>query len=430
MDCPDELRPVPRALLEKLAAQAPGPGPMQGNVDKTSSQPAARPAIGVASEIGLDGTDAPIHRFLARLGGASPSGRSGMKWEACCPAHEDRKASLSIGVAGDGRVLLHCHAGCEWRAVLGILGLTGRDLFPREGEQASADDPSTAPPATFGDTDWEALASKATAEAEKSGALPILAQKLGVTEGSLAGLGVGFESSRHAWTFPERDGRGRIIGVALRYADGRKGALSGSKRGLTYPAEFGSLPDPVFVVEGGSDAAAMGSLALEAVGRPSSTGGLDALIELLAAGDRSIVVVGERDQKVPGGPWPGRDGAIRTAVSLSAALGRPVAWGLPPGDFKDSRAWLSGQTPVLEDRDSLEELGAASGPRSWPGLGRSCRRPSRSAGGASSGTSGSDADGSSWTRPPASPSGIPTLCHQTILAGGFERTLTICEWLN
>ena len=34
-------------------------------------------------------------------------------WTACCPAHDDRRASLSISVGDDGRVLLHCHAGCN-----------------------------------------------------------------------------------------------------------------------------------------------------------------------------------------------------------------------------------------------------------------------------------------------------------------------------
>ena len=45
-----------------------------------------------------------------------------------CPAHEDRKASLSASV-DDGRVLLHCHAGCSFEAVIGALGLTPADLF-------------------------------------------------------------------------------------------------------------------------------------------------------------------------------------------------------------------------------------------------------------------------------------------------------------
>jgi DNA primase len=37
--------------------------------------------------------------------------RSGSSWMAKCPAHEDRNPSLSIREV-DGKVLLHCHAGC------------------------------------------------------------------------------------------------------------------------------------------------------------------------------------------------------------------------------------------------------------------------------------------------------------------------------
>jgi len=54
---------------------------------------------------------------------------------ACCPAHEDKGPSLSIKELPDGRVLLHCFAGCEVDAVLAAVGLEITDLFP----------PSTAP---------------------------------------------------------------------------------------------------------------------------------------------------------------------------------------------------------------------------------------------------------------------------------------------
>jgi hypothetical protein len=51
-------------------------------------------------------------------------------WGACCPAHGDRHASLSIGTGEDGRILLFCHAGCKPEAVVAALGLKLADLFP------------------------------------------------------------------------------------------------------------------------------------------------------------------------------------------------------------------------------------------------------------------------------------------------------------
>ncbi len=46
---------------------------------------------------------------------------------ACCPAHDDRRPSLSIAER-DGKVLAHCHAGCDQEAVWSALkdmGLMG-----------------------------------------------------------------------------------------------------------------------------------------------------------------------------------------------------------------------------------------------------------------------------------------------------------------
>jgi hypothetical protein len=56
--------------------------------------------------------------------------RSGTGSTACCPAHDDQHASLSIAAGDDGRVLLRCHAGCELQAVLSALGVSEADLFP------------------------------------------------------------------------------------------------------------------------------------------------------------------------------------------------------------------------------------------------------------------------------------------------------------
>jgi hypothetical protein len=73
-------------------------------------------------------TSRPVEELLGRLERVRPCGKG---WVARCPAHEDRTASLSVACGDDGRVLLHCFAGCASTAVLGALGLELRDLFDR-----------------------------------------------------------------------------------------------------------------------------------------------------------------------------------------------------------------------------------------------------------------------------------------------------------
>jgi len=51
-------------------------------------------------------------------------------WSARCPSHEDRGPSLSIREADDGRLLMHCFAGCGIDEIVGSLGLDLSDLFP------------------------------------------------------------------------------------------------------------------------------------------------------------------------------------------------------------------------------------------------------------------------------------------------------------
>lgn len=56
-----------------------------------------------------------------RLGGH----RAGSGWIAPCPAHDDRKPSLSISEASNDRALVHCHAGCSSNAVIDALKAMG-----------------------------------------------------------------------------------------------------------------------------------------------------------------------------------------------------------------------------------------------------------------------------------------------------------------
>lgn len=70
-----------------------------------------------------------IDELLARLEGVRASGSGHV---ARCPAHEDRRASLSIGEGDDGTTLIKCFAGCDPSAILAALGLRMRDLFASE----------------------------------------------------------------------------------------------------------------------------------------------------------------------------------------------------------------------------------------------------------------------------------------------------------
>ena len=47
-----------------------------------------------------------------------------------CPAHEDGSPSLHVTKSGDGKIMLHCFAGCSTESVVAALGLTMKDLFP------------------------------------------------------------------------------------------------------------------------------------------------------------------------------------------------------------------------------------------------------------------------------------------------------------
>lgn len=66
--------------------------------------------------------------FLSRLSKVRKTGAE--THIACCPAHLDKNPSMTIRECSDGRVLVHCFAGCEVTDILAAVGLTFSDLFP------------------------------------------------------------------------------------------------------------------------------------------------------------------------------------------------------------------------------------------------------------------------------------------------------------
>jgi putative DNA primase/helicase len=78
----------------------------------------------------------PLENLLARLEGVRVIGPD--RWMAPCPAHQDQSPSLSVRYA-DGRLLLHCFAGCSNEDVLAAIGLEFRDLYDPDPGQPRRD---------------------------------------------------------------------------------------------------------------------------------------------------------------------------------------------------------------------------------------------------------------------------------------------------
>jgi putative DNA primase/helicase len=69
----------------------------------------------------------PIDSVLDSLDAVAQSAHG---YVARCPAHDDRRLSLSIDETANGIVLIHCHAGCSCKEVVAAIGLRKSDLFP------------------------------------------------------------------------------------------------------------------------------------------------------------------------------------------------------------------------------------------------------------------------------------------------------------
>ena len=158
---------------------------------------------------------------------------------------------------------------------------------------------------------------------------------------------LGWDTGSYAYTIPEVDGTGTIVGISTRKPDGTKRCIPGSRRGLVVSAGWADLGGPIFVVEGMSDTAALACVGLSVIGRPSSHvgGGMIAAMLQGVETERPIFVMGENDEK-PDGRWPGKDGATIIAKQLAAAFpNRTVMGACPPTGVKDARDWVLSRLP-------------------------------------------------------------------------------------
>jgi len=249
--------------------------------------------------------DAPVDLVLSRLGEVKRTEHQ--QWQALCPAHDDHDPSLSIAVGDDGRVLLHCHAGCGSAEVLNALGLAEADLFPRRS-----------PPL------------RSVQQGSRSGSKSEQPKKMDAT-------------------YDYKDQGGKLLYQVLRYEPkafrqrrpGEEGEwiwnLHGVERVLyRLPDLLNAEPERwFFVVEGEKDADALAAIGLTATtnsGGAGKWGQCDSSV----LDDRRVAIIPDRDDT-------GRQHAEAIAASLNGAAADVRILDLGSGgDFtgKDVSEWL------------------------------------------------------------------------------------------
>jgi len=239
----------------------------------------------------------PLELVVSKLEahGCGPRSNGAGSATSRCPAHEDRRASLSVSEGKDGAALVKCHAGCETADVVKALGLEMKDLFPEQ-------------------------------EKKKSTKRRIVATYQYVDEaGNLL-----FEKVRyHPKDFRIRrpDAKGKDG-----YAWDRKGVREVPYRlpEVLAAAAAGSV---VFVVEGEKDADALAKLGLAATTGPDGAGKWNTTFtEVLR--DAHVVICPDADE-------PGRKHGELVARSVhgTAASVRVVSLGRP--GVKDAADWIA-----------------------------------------------------------------------------------------
>ena len=180
--------------------------------------------------------------------------------------------------------------------------------------------------------DCEAILARWQA-ASYPGQAGLLAMDLGVSEESLTRLGAVWSQKYDAWAFPMFDARRRVVGIRLRNDRADKWAVRRSDVGLFLPTGLNIRSKlPLLICEGPTDTAAGLTLGYHAIGRPSNSGGVELICEILESGrQRDVVVVADHDK-------PGQYGAAMLARRI-LGIALTVRVITPPA--KDIRRWLN-----------------------------------------------------------------------------------------
>jgi hypothetical protein len=254
------------------------------------------------------------------LGGAQPSGNG---WKARCPSHDDETPSLSLSDGENGRVLLHCHAGCSQSEVIAALVALG--LWPNKTRSKRSMEktpiipvPADAPPMSF--------------KHPKYGA-PVQAWPYHLADGGLAGYIARFDFVK--------DGEPRKDILPITYCDLGNGTRGWRSKGIPEPRPLHRLPEllvradaPVLVTEGEKAAnAAQGLFPDYAVTTPMHGAKSPAKTDWTPVKGRSVTIWPDRDQ-------PGTDFGWSPNLPMRQAGQQSALWLCRPSSLKGG-AWLT-----------------------------------------------------------------------------------------
>lgn len=69
-----------------------------------------------------------LDNFLSRLQKVRRTGKD--SYIACCSAHADKSPSMTIREVEEGKILVHCFAGCGIDEIVDAVGISLSDLMP------------------------------------------------------------------------------------------------------------------------------------------------------------------------------------------------------------------------------------------------------------------------------------------------------------
>jgi len=264
---------------------------------------------------------------------------------ALCPAHDDRKQSLSVSTGDDGRVLLFCHSGCSFESVVDALQIEAGQLFPETVNHDTRRNVSRFPgsrpsrPADRPIPEHRAERKNATTgdSAQRS---PIVAS---YTYHDATGADLFWVHRRADKSFSQQNARTGAWSM-----DGVARVPYRLPRLLARPGER------VWIVEGEKDVATLEALDLLATCNAGGAGKwktIETGIEALTG--RDVIVLPDNDA-------PGRAHAADVLARLEKIAARVVVVELEGLPFKgDVTDWTAGRSPA-EARADLEALADAA----------------------------------------------------------------------